>query len=381
MRVHTASRKMFAAAILASALVFTACSTSTDSGEDFVEGDAPTTGAAGDGYAEAEALVESLTERPTSINVDTPVSKPIPTGKKIAFMNCGQEACVKFGEAIDAAGKVLGWTTEQVNAGITPESVQAAWDKVVRDKPDAVIASGYPSAMFAEQLAELAEAGVPVVECCVPDETAEGIIVMLGEKTYEKVSEAQAAWTTVATKGKANTVFVYAPEYPITKQQGDFFVESMARFCPDCPVDMLEVPAAEMGTTLPSKVVGYLRANPDVNYVALSYDGMAPGLPQALASAGLTGKVKFNGFNGLPVAKQYIADGEQDASVPIPNDEMWWMGVDALARHFVGDSVQINRDWDWPMFIYTQENMDDPTKTVPIVEDYQEQFRELWGKN
>ena len=43
--------------------------------------------------AAAGQLVDKYTARPTAITQTNPIDKPIPTGKKIAFISCGVEAC------------------------------------------------------------------------------------------------------------------------------------------------------------------------------------------------------------------------------------------------------------------------------------------------
>ena len=53
--------------------------------------------------------------------------------------------------------------------------------------------------------------------------------------------------------------------------------------------------------------------------------------------------------------------------------------MDALARSYAGESVEPSTAM-MPLYIYTQENMVDPTKFEPLVADYQDQFKALWGK-
>src|ERR1044071_5877087 len=52
------------------------------------------------GLAKAKAGAHAATTRPTSIGLTTPIGKPVPTGKKIAFISCGVEACEVQGNII-----------------------------------------------------------------------------------------------------------------------------------------------------------------------------------------------------------------------------------------------------------------------------------------
>src|SRR4051794_36200549 len=60
-------------------------------------GSSSTTGAssAGDGStnAAADKVAAQFAQRPTRIPVTAPIGKPIPTGKRIDFINCGVTSC------------------------------------------------------------------------------------------------------------------------------------------------------------------------------------------------------------------------------------------------------------------------------------------------
>ena len=60
-------------------------------------------------------------------------------------------------------------------------------------------------------------------------------------------------------------------------------------------------------------IVSYLRAHPEVNYVALSYDGVGVGLPAALKAAGLADKVKIIGEAPTATNVSYVEAGTQGA--------------------------------------------------------------------
>ena len=59
------------------------------------------------------------------LTVTEPIGKPIPTGKKIAFVSCGVEACAVQGPILAGGREDLGWTVEQVATDGTPEKLQA----------------------------------------------------------------------------------------------------------------------------------------------------------------------------------------------------------------------------------------------------------------
>ena len=61
------------------------------------------------GLAQAQALLAQYTDRPTKLDLTTPVGKPIPTGKTIYQVTCGAEACDAESAMIKQATDLLGW--------------------------------------------------------------------------------------------------------------------------------------------------------------------------------------------------------------------------------------------------------------------------------
>ncbi len=331
------------------------------------------------GVEGAKALLAMWTSPPTSIGITEPVDGEIPSGKKIAFMNCGVEVCNANFEAVKEAAGILGWSVENVNVGGTPDEISGAWNRVAASKPDGVIATGVPSAVFKPALDQLAAAGIPVVECCVPNETDPGITAMIGDVNTDPIGRQFGAWIAADSNGEANVLWVGSADFPVIADLETAFRDSMDSWCPGCPIESIDIPVAEIGTTMPTKIAAYVRSNPDVNYIALGYDGFATGLPQALRDAGVADKVKFIGQNALPMNKQMVVDGEQGASIAFPIYEEMYAAVDALARTFVGVSVEPSLAM-MPLYIYTSDNINDPSTFEPLVPDYQEQFKALWGK-
>lgn len=331
---------------------------------------------------EAKALVAGFTAEQTSIGITTPVSGTIPTGKRVDFMMCGAPACQSFVEPIQAAADVLGWEVKIVTAGPTPDKTAEGWNLAVQDKPDAVISSAFPQATWSGQLAELQEAGIPVVECCVTDEPGNGIIfVDTGKETAVASGKMQAAWVVAATDGNANTLYLNVPAYPILASELQGFNEEYDRLCQGCTRDSLDLNVADIGTSaMTTSIIGYLQSHPDVNYLAAGSDDVLVGLPAALSAAGLSDRVKAVGLSPSTVNLNYIVqDQAQVATVSFPHAEIAWKMMDVLARHFAGDSL----DPDEPMLprrLLTADNIADPNALTPTVADYQEQFKKLWNK-
>ncbi|MTV24929.1 sugar ABC transporter substrate-binding protein [Nitriliruptoraceae bacterium ZYF776] len=347
---------------------------------DPTDGEGDDGGAAGDaGVEEARQIVAEYTQNPTSIGVDTPVDGDIPSDKTIAFLSCGLPTCDNLGDQFEAAAAELGWTVDRYNAGLTPESINAAWSQVARELPDGVVASGYPRVLFEDSLQILADNDVPVVQCCINDEPVDGLTATLMKNNTVLFGETMAAWIVAEEGTDANTLWVTSSDFPILDELTQGFSDEYARLCPDCELEVLDTPSTEIAAGLPTTIVGALRSNPDINYLGLAIDGMVAGLDTALEDAGLS-DIGIIGQGGDPINKQLIADGKQSASSPIPSYELMWLAADTLARVFVGDTSVDATEIIVPTMIYTPDNIGDPTDYEPFVADYQEQFKALWGR-
>jgi ribose transport system substrate-binding protein len=382
-RAQRPVRLVLLTACVLAALLISACGGSTSNGSSSATAGA-TAAANQAGVAEAQAFVTKYSARPTQIPVTQPVGKPIPTGKKIDFILCGVSSCQDLANAFTAGANALGWTVKQINTKGTPQTVQAAWQQAVRDKPDAVAASGFPRAIFSSQLAQLKAAGIPVVESATDDIPGNGILVIVdapGDLAPE--GEIMASWVTTDSAGKANTVYLDLPTYTILEPVRTYFTADYAKWCAGCKLDVLDIPITAIGVNVPTLVVSYLRAHPDVNHIAMSLGLLNDGLPAALRQAGLSGKVHTIVNVGDAVNYQYIASGQSQAAVAYNTFENAWTQVDTLARYFTGQSIQpdIAAKSRLPFMLITKNNLISTSSDFPLVADYQSQFKKLWGKS
>jgi ribose transport system substrate-binding protein len=327
------------------------------------------------GLARAQAGVALFTKYPTQIPVTQPVGKPIPAGKTVDVMNCGIPYCNSLTTDAEIAGAKLGWHVVGILAGLTPESIHNAWIQVVKNHPNAVIASGYPSALFSQQLAQLKAANIPVVECCISQAAGNGIDLVLNP-TYQG---AQMAWYAVnATNGKGHFLYADNKDYPIIDQifTPEFKTE-VAKSCPACTVDTIDLPSTSYGTTAPSTIVSYLRSHPNINYVVLGADPMGIGLPQALAAASL--HIPFLGDNPDVINQQYIKNGQEQAGVLFPGHETEAQLIDALARIFTNQPIAPDQTPPSTM-ILDKQNLVNPAVYPINYTNYLAQYAKLWGK-
>ena len=369
---------VLSALLAIAAVAVTACGSSGSSGSSSTAGSSASS--KGD-LTTADKLAAQWAQRPTQIPVSQPIGKPIPTGKRIDFINCGVSACTSLYKNLNDAARTLGWTVKQINTTGTPESVQAAWKQAVTDKPDAVVASGFPRAVFSQQLKQLQQMKIPVLEASTDDVEGGGIDLILSKpKDLGPEGQILASWITKDSGGKAHTLYVDLPVYNILKPVRQYFEQNYAKLCAGCKLDKIDIPLTAIGKDVPDRVVSYLRAHPDVNYVAYSLGVLNVGVPAALRQAGLANKVKTIVTVGDAENYQYIASGQSQAAMAFSNVETPWVWVDALARTFTGQSIAVDRKAQLPFMLITKNNLISTSSEFPIVASYQQQWKTLWGK-
>ena len=380
------ARTLAGVALIATlALVGGACG--DDGDDDAKDTTTPTdqsaTTAATGGNDEAATELAALLERPTEITNTTPFEGEIPADKTITWIQCPVPACVALGEPLEDAAEALGWTLKIVDHDGTPESLKAAYAQVVREKPDGVISSGYPRVMFEEELAELKAANIPVIQVTVTDSPGDGLTAVINSGVRNAEAGRQLAlYTGVKSEGKANVLWV-TTDFPIVVptlegQDGKGgFQPTLEGMC-DCPVEVLNVPQEAIGVDSPARIVSALQANTDINYVVSPLGDLFIGLPGALADAGLAERVKLVTHDQNPTLSAELEDGTIDAVVGFPGYEEMFQAMDTMLRFFAGEDFTAAAD-DFPSWIITKGKVPSTTDNYPLVEDYQEQYKALWG--
>ncbi|HST40015.1 MAG TPA: substrate-binding domain-containing protein [Conexibacter sp.] len=379
--------RLIAALIAAFAIALTvaACGSSDDDGGGSTTGgDGGAATAAADSTLPAEVTdaVREFTTRPTSIGIDAPIEREIPAGKEIYYIQCGSPVCATNGEYLKAAAEAVGWTIRPVNAGVTPESVKAAWAQAVRAKPDGVVASGFPRTMMNPELEELEAARVPAVDISVTDPPGTGIsAVFAGTPDYVAAGERLAKYALVEAGGKdINAMIVGVAAYPTVQLIGRSFGETLERYCDSCSVDELDVPATSIGNDLPTRISTYLQGHPDVNWVVNGFADMSVGVPAALQSAGVGEDVKFVGINNNPTTAGYLKAGQSMVAEHIYGyPELMWRSIDFLIRSVNGESTDPSTAQTYPHWVVTKDTIPSTTDEFPTVVDYREQYERLWG--
>lgn len=317
---------------------------------------------------------------PTSLGLTEALASK-PEGKTVYEIEFPGPVGQVVGDAVVEACAQLGCEVTRVPMGLDPASQAAAWDRAVRDKPDAVVSAGVTTALVGKQMRQLREAGIKVVVFISDAVAGTDVDVNLaGPERMAADGTLQADWMATDSEGRANVVAYDFPDLPYTEPWGAAVEDELATTCPSCTVDIQHYGFA-IAKQFPGRVVSYLQQHPEVNYIALTYGDQMVGLPQALSAAGLSDKVKVVGRAGTSLNFQIIKDGgPQVADIGFPVRMFSWGLVDAAARLLAGQDA--TAPYATVTQILTPGTITFEPKDTPSwfgVQDFEAQFAESWG--
>jgi ribose transport system substrate-binding protein len=372
------------------ALAAAACgsdSDDSDSGSAGSDSETSDTAAASTELASLETAVADYSAVPTEIVQTEPLTAK-PPKKEVAFIVCADPSCVPLAGFLEDATTALGWDLITINATATDPG--AAIQQAIDAGVDYIAQTGSDMAQFQPQMDEAESQGIPVFSCYATD-VPEGPGNNLYADCYDSsaaadYAEALAAWMIVDSNAEANVVAVTLPAFPILGAQVDAAEAALSESCELCEFGVLDQTITDLtsGGT-PNAIVSYLQANPDVNYVYLTYNGLGTGVVQAIEAAGLSDRVKVVGTQAKQPQLQEIIDGTSAMWSALPQEYSMWTLADQMARLSVDEwSAADERTSAIPPFYLittaaAAEEIIDFENGWPGPDGFQDAFQELWG--
>jgi ribose transport system substrate-binding protein len=381
-QMPTASRRLAVLATIgaAAAALAAGCGSSRSSSDSSTAASTSKSSSAGAGanLRRAQQMVNEAMKRPSSISVNKPIGKPVPSGKKIVFISCGVAQCVLQGTIVAQTAAALGWKSSTIATDGSPTQIQAAYETAIRQGVDAIVTTAASRDMIAAQIPKLMAKKIVISDASSTDAVSPPFIYNTSTTEQNgRIGKYLAAEIVADSKGQANTLYVNIPAFTILGTLGESLKQLYKQLCPKCGYASIDVPLPRLSDAS-NTIVSYLRSHPSVNYVALSVaDALDNGLPAALKAAGLN-KVKIVGEGGGPTSFAYLASGQYLALVPFDYFASDSQMVDALARHFAGVPIEMTA---LPLWLITKDNLPvDHRQLFPNVVDYRSQFLKLWGQ-
>jgi ribose transport system substrate-binding protein len=403
---HVRGRQFVTAAVVAAGLFIAACGSDSNSDSNSGNSTAATTAAttasaggetttaasggatttAASGGGDAAAVVAQYTQVPTEI-VQTEALSKKPDAKKVTFIVCADPSCVVLADFLKEATTALGWSFSSINAPAT--DFGSAIQQAIDTKPDFIAGTGTDAAAFQPQYDAMKAAGIPYFTCYATD-VPKGEDNNLYADCYdasaaEQYSKVLVDWIINDSGGKANTLIVNLPAFPILSAQADGAKKEFET-CSGCTTKELDLTLDDLTSgAVANSVVSFLQSNPDINYLYLTYNGFEPGLSEALASAGMSDKVKVAGTQGTQPQLQAIIDGKEAVWTALPQEYAMWSLADQMARVANGEwSSENERTNAVPPFflvdtVESAKSIVDLDNGWPGPDGFKDAFKQLWG--
>jgi ABC-type sugar transport system substrate-binding protein len=309
------------------------------------------------------------------------LSSKVPAGKTVAVINCTLPTCTP--DADTAPFKALGWHLKLFPFDLTkgPSDAIRALNAAIATHPDYILLKDlFPTTPFAAALAEAAKQHIPVVQVAGNSGTPNTIGCVNCQPEYIQVGRVLTDMALADAGTKTGIAFVCDQNY-IPLQQLNAGFEDVAEQAKSTGttftkvnVDITQPPGQTAQT-----VVDFLQRNPSTKYVIACIPETALALPQALAQAGLSDKVKVIYGSPEPPQLDAIKAGQLFGAVAEESAASHWRAADLLARLAVVAKIPpaLRAPVGWIQVVDHQNaNRIDPSLDPP---NYQQEFEKVWG--
>ncbi|MGH3854225.1 MAG: sugar ABC transporter substrate-binding protein [Pseudonocardiaceae bacterium] len=295
--------------------------------------------------ADAVAAAVSAAQRPVAWRLSAAPSIAVGTaerGKQVAVITKDINPFIQsIKDGISAAAGKAGMTTLTSNPAGGAADVARQISQAIAQHASAVITVGFTTGEIAAPLQQAHSAGVPVVQLFVTDPGAPpasaGVFAYVSP-CYSCIGAAMADIVIHDSAshnpgGRADAVFVNAPDVGIATLEAKGFTAQMRRHCPRCTTMVSEAPIAQWGTQIPS--IAAAAADPKVNYIVPVFDTAAPLIVPALAAANAAGRVKLVSSNGGQAQLQDMRDASSPqwvGNVGVNGAWIGWASMDEVFR-------------------------------------------------
>lgn len=374
-------RSLMAPAVIltAAALVVGCSSGTTDSGSG--EGTSTDNSALA---AKAAEMVAAFTAGPESYPGPTESFDP-GTGSA-AVLACGfaAEVCKINGDFGVAAFEAMGWDVAPTFDGEFSPQVQSGFiDRAVADGLDGVVLTSVDVNSIKESITRAADAGL-FVACvmCASGPDWEGKVYDI-TVDWEAQGD-QVAWAIINGNGPEAKVVTFEDlAFPTTVGRADGLEASLSENCPDCTFSRELFASADISLPGPPQITALLASRPagDLTNLVLHYDGLGMAAAKTVFDSGRE-DVTVSGYDADSVAVEAVITGKPAPyafTVAGPYNYEMWAAADLMARHKAG--LPLWEDYGaMPSVLVDASNAELYRSATPGPDNFQDNFKQLWGK-
>jgi ABC-type sugar transport system substrate-binding protein len=389
------SRKFTAAsALLASAgLAIVGCSSNASSASTASSSAASASQASGSSTGEptasqtAQSALSQYLSPAISLSVGTQLSKRPPATEKIYYLASGDLINQQILAGVKAADSKLGWQTTVLTYNFAnPATENSAILSAVNAGANAIIFAASNAASLTQGLQAAKQHGVIVISDAggnppgTPGVTANVNSAYTSGVTWGKLVGLGIAADAAKAGKPAHVAEITAPVFAnILKPIDDEVKATVAKYCTGCTYDIVNISAPDVfAGKVPSDVVSYLQAHPDVSALSFSAAGdMQIGMSAALKAAGMS-SVSIYGVAPEEPQLQELKSGTARGYAIDPLLVTGWMCVDAVARQLVDHNASLYDTAGSPTWYVTPQSSFDAANPPQVPADYQAQFARIW---
>ena len=316
---------------------------------------------------------------PTKINITTPLNSKPPANKTVVFLGTSDPSNVLVQQKVQQLCGILHWNYSLVSYDpANPGTFTAAISSALLKHPDFLTESGMP--LTASQISMVQTAGAKWVLNSVYPATITGPILGITDTGVQDslMGKIVADFFVSDSNGTGNAIIEHVPAYPILDAFTNGFLAEVKATCPACKTTMENVTIPQLvAGQVPGVLVSALRSNPSANYLVFDDGPFADGVPAALASAGLSGKVKIIGEAADTTGIAALKSGTEAAWTGFDPSYQGYLTVDMMLRYSEGMSIPVNEEAVQPTQLLTKS-------TVGTITSWSEpanalsQFEALW---
>src|SRR4051794_9295 len=370
-------------ATLVLALGFAACGSDNNSsaGSASSGGSKSSSADGGAGITKAAEQLKPFEAAPTAITVKGALKGTPPTGKTIVMLGTNDPNNQKLQKSLKNLAALAKWNYDVVSYDpANPATFNAAIDTAITKKANYIAEAGIP--LTPAMIKKVKDAGAKWVLTSVhPVDVKDPVIVDANAYANDALmGKVLADFFVSDSKGKGNVVIEHVPAYPILEGFTDGFQKEVKALCPDCKVKIQEITIPDLvAGKVPSVMVSALRSNPDANYVAFDVGPFAAGIDAALASAGLSNKVKVIGQAADEAGIAALKAGKHTAWTGFDPVYSTYVMMDAMFRDSLGMPIDQKASGLQTTQILTKDDVGDITGNWGEPTDALAQFKKLWG--
>jgi len=289
--------------------------------------------------------------------------------------------CNDLDASTETAAKVVGMNVQVYPTTGQPSQWAAGIEQGISEHVAAIaLECAMNPSLITPQLQAAKSAGIPVIDSVLtdPSEPVPSSLTGVTSDPYDQGMRLQALDAIATQAGKpVHALLLSSSSFLTTPGMTKAFENELAKRCgSQCTVDNVDIPLTQWATQVESSVSSALTSHPDINTIAIEYDGMEPlVIPGVGSDTGVSlyawggGTSVVNTMPKTPSLKLDVGEG------PV---RIGYTVVDEIARALVLHKTSI--DETVPIRAFTVSNYaadSDPTSGYGNA--FISGFRSLWG--